>query len=36
MTPTELAPRFFIAVAVILLFCKLVSWLLGKAGQPPW
>ncbi|MEU8216148.1 cation:proton antiporter [Micromonospora taraxaci] len=35
MTPTELAPRFFIAVAVILLFCKLVSWLLGKAGQPP-
>jgi Kef-type K+ transport system membrane component KefB len=35
VTPTELAPRFFIAVAVILLFCKLVSWLLGKAGQPP-
>ncbi|WP_344519042.1 cation:proton antiporter [Paractinoplanes durhamensis] len=35
MTPTELAPRFFIAVAVILVFCKLVSWLLGKAGQPP-
>ncbi|SCE68460.1 cation:proton antiporter [Micromonospora chokoriensis] len=35
MTPTELAPRFFIAVAVILLFCKLVSWLLGKVGQPP-
>ncbi|MGA4726152.1 cation:proton antiporter [Micromonospora taraxaci] len=35
MTPTELAPRFFIAVAVILLFCRLVSWLLGKAGQPP-
>lgn len=35
MTPTELAPRFFIAVAVILVFCKLVAWLLGKVGQPP-
>ncbi|BCY08316.1 cation:proton antiporter [Actinoplanes sp. L3-i22] len=35
VTPTELAPRFFIAVAVILLFCRLASWLLGKAGQPP-
>jgi Kef-type K+ transport system membrane component KefB len=35
MTPTELAPRFFIAVAVILVFCRAVSWLLGKAGQPP-
>lgn len=34
MKPTELAPRFFIAVAVILVFCKLVAWLLGKAGQP--
>jgi Kef-type K+ transport system membrane component KefB len=34
VTPTELAPRFFIAVAVILLFCKGVAWLLGKAGQP--
>jgi Kef-type K+ transport system membrane component KefB len=34
MTPTELAPRFFIAVAVILLFCKLVAWLLGRVGQP--
>jgi Kef-type K+ transport system membrane component KefB len=34
MTPTELAPRFFIAVAVILLFCKGVAWLLGRAGQP--
>jgi len=33
--PTELAPRFFIAVAVILIFCKLVAWLLGKVGQPP-
>jgi Kef-type K+ transport system membrane component KefB len=35
VTPTELAPRFFIAVAVILVFCKFVAWLLGKAGQPP-
>jgi Kef-type K+ transport system membrane component KefB len=35
MTPTELAPRFFIAVAVILAFCRLVAWLLGKVGQPP-
>jgi len=34
VTPTELAPRFFIAVAVILVFCKLVAWLLGKVGQP--
>ncbi len=34
MTPTELAPRFFIAVAVILLVCKAVAWLLGKVGQP--
>jgi len=35
VTPTELAPRFFIAVAVILVFCRLVAWLLGKVGQPP-
>jgi len=35
VTPTELAPRFFIAVAVILVVCKLVAWLLGKVGQPP-
>jgi len=34
VTPTELAPRFFIAVAVILIFCKAVAWLLGKVGQP--
>ena len=34
MTPTELAPKFFIAVAVILVFCKAVAWLLGKVGQP--
>jgi len=35
VTPTELAPRFFIAVAVILVFCRFVAWLLGKVGQPP-
>lgn len=35
MTPSELAPRFFIAVVVILLACRLVTWLLGKAAQPP-
>ena len=35
MTPTELAPRFFVAVAVILIFCKAVTWLLAKVGQPP-
>jgi Kef-type K+ transport system membrane component KefB len=35
LTPTELAPRFFIAVAVILAFCRIVAWLLGKIGQPP-
>ncbi|GLW34700.1 cation:proton antiporter [Actinoplanes regularis] len=35
MTPTELAPRFFIAVAVIILFCRLITWLLAKVGQPP-
>ncbi|MEV4756458.1 cation:proton antiporter [Micromonospora sp. NPDC049559] len=35
MTPVELAPRFFIAVAAILLFCRAVTWLLDKVGQPP-
>jgi len=35
MTPVELAPRFFLAVVVILLVCRGVSWLLGKVGQPP-
>jgi Kef-type K+ transport system membrane component KefB len=34
LNPTELAPRFFIAVAVILLVCRSVAWLLGKVGQP--
>ncbi|GAB3805597.1 cation:proton antiporter [Micromonospora zhanjiangensis] len=35
MTPTELAPRFFIAVVIILLACRAVAWLLGRVGQPP-
>ncbi|UZN01723.1 cation:proton antiporter [Cellulomonas sp. S1-8] len=35
MTPVELAPRFFLAVVVILLVCRGVSWLMGRAGQPP-
>lgn len=35
MSPTALAPRFFVAVAVILLFCRLVAWAIGRVGQPP-
>lgn len=35
MTPVELAPRFFLAVVVILLVCRGVSWLMGRVGQPP-
>ena len=35
MTPVELAPRFFLAVVVILVVCRGVSWLLGRVGQPP-
>jgi Kef-type K+ transport system membrane component KefB len=35
MTPTALAPRFFVAVAAILLFCRLVSWAVRRVGQPP-
>lgn len=34
MTPTELAPRFFLAVVAILLFCRALAWLLGRIGQP--
>ncbi|GGK80379.1 cation:proton antiporter [Mangrovihabitans endophyticus] len=34
MTPAQLAPRFFLAVAVILVFCKALAWLLGRVGQP--
>jgi Kef-type K+ transport system membrane component KefB len=32
---TALSPRFFIAVAAILLFCRLVGWAIGRVGQPP-
>ncbi|GAB6897402.1 cation:proton antiporter [Kineosporia succinea] len=35
MTPSELAPRLFIAMVVIVLVCRGAAWLLGKAGQPP-
>ncbi|WP_158845563.1 cation:proton antiporter [Saccharothrix deserti] len=35
MTPTELAPAFFLAVVVVLLACRLVGRLLRALGQPP-
>ena len=35
MSVNALSPRFFIAVVVILLFCRVVSWTIGRAGQPP-
>ena len=35
MSTTDMAPRFFIAVAAILLFCRLVAWAIGRVGQPP-
>jgi Kef-type K+ transport system membrane component KefB len=35
MSPSALSPRFFAAVVVILLVCRLVSWAVGRAGQPP-
>ncbi|MBI0384281.1 cation:proton antiporter, partial [Streptomyces albiflaviniger] len=35
MTPTELAPAFFIAAVVILLACRLVVLVMGRFGQPP-
>ncbi|AGP60574.1 cation:proton antiporter [Streptomyces rapamycinicus] len=35
MTPTELAPAFFIAAVVILLTCRLVVLVMGRFGQPP-
>jgi Kef-type K+ transport system membrane component KefB len=34
VTATALAPRFFIAVVAILLFCRLVAWGIGRVGQP--
>ncbi|GAB1334112.1 cation:proton antiporter [Streptomyces sp. E-15] len=35
MSTTELGPAFFLAVAVILTVCRLVSLLLRRLGQPP-
>jgi Kef-type K+ transport system membrane component KefB len=35
MSATELAPAFFLAVAIILVTCKLVGWALRAVGQPP-
>lgn len=35
MSVTALSPRFFIALVAILLFCRLISWAIGRAGQPP-
>src|SRR5207302_238201 len=34
VSASEFASTFFLAVVAILLFCRLVSWLLGKVGQP--
>lgn len=35
MTATASATAFFLAAAVILLVCRLVSWIVGKGGQAP-
>jgi Kef-type K+ transport system membrane component KefB len=35
MSAADLTTRFFLAAAVILIVCKLVSELVGRAGQPP-
>ncbi|ATE55318.1 cation:proton antiporter [Actinosynnema pretiosum] len=35
MTPTQLAPAFFLAVVVVLVVCRVVGWLLRLVGQPP-
>jgi Kef-type K+ transport system membrane component KefB len=35
VSATELAPRFFLAAMVILLFCRLVSVGVSRLGQPP-
>ncbi|MFI9384586.1 cation:proton antiporter [Kutzneria sp. NPDC052558] len=34
MSASEFASTFFLAVVAILLFCRLVSYVLGKVGQP--
>ncbi|GAA2678006.1 MULTISPECIES: cation:proton antiporter [Actinosynnema] len=35
MTPTQLAPAFFLAVVVVLVVCRVVGLLLRLIGQPP-
>jgi Kef-type K+ transport system membrane component KefB len=35
MSAADLTTRFFLATAVILIICKLISLLVGRAGQPP-
>ncbi|NUP51578.1 MAG: cation:proton antiporter [Catenulispora sp.] len=35
MSISALSPRFFAAVVVILLVCRVVSWAVGRVGQPP-
>jgi Kef-type K+ transport system membrane component KefB len=35
MSAADLTTRFFLAAAVILLACRLVSVLIGRVGQPP-
>jgi Kef-type K+ transport system membrane component KefB len=35
MSAADLTTRFFLAAAVILIACRLVSMLVGRAGQPP-
>jgi Kef-type K+ transport system membrane component KefB len=35
MTPTEAAPAFFLAVAAILVVCRLVCMVAVRLGQPP-
>jgi Kef-type K+ transport system membrane component KefB len=35
VSATALAPRFFIAVVAILLFCRLAAWAFARLGQPP-
>jgi len=35
MSAADLTTRFFLAAAIILIACKLVSMAVGRAGQPP-
>jgi Kef-type K+ transport system membrane component KefB len=35
MSAADLTTRFFLAAGVILIVCKLVTMLVGRAGQPP-